>query len=177
MALISVCLFVCFSDKLPRILCWVLTDPKQLDKRAVHVRDTWARHCDLALFMSSETNTTFPTIGLNVKAGRNHLAPKSKQAWIYVYEHYLNDFEYFVKADDDTFIIVENLRRYMANRNPEEPEFFGHRMYLSLFGRKIIYNSGGPGQVLSRKALKLMVEKSMLNSRRNCMPDGQGRVC
>ena len=86
----------------------------------------------------------------------------------------MDEFDYFAKADDDTFLIIENLKRYLAHRDWNEPEFFGHRMYFKVDGKKITYNSGGPGQILSRPALKLMVERSYSNKTYNCMKDGQG---
>ena len=30
------------------------------------------------------------------------------------------------QADDDTYVIVENLRYFLSNKNSSEPIFFGH---------------------------------------------------
>ena len=158
---------------LPRILCWIMTDTHRLD-RATHVKETWASHCDLALYMSSDTNAMFPTIGMNVTSGKNHISTKARNAWTYVYKRHLSDFEYFVKCDEDTFLIIENLKRYMAKRDPEKPEFFGCRLYYTFKGYKFIYHSGGPGIVLSRKSVQIMVERAFSNKTHNCMPDGIG---
>ena len=160
--------------KLPRILCWIMTDPDRLD-RAIHVKETWAKHCDLALFMSSEQNDDFPTIGLKTETGKNHIGMKAKRAWVYLYSWHKKDYDYFVKTDEDSFLIVENLKQYLAKRDPEIPEFFGSRMYINVKNKTdIIYNSGGPGQVLSNKALRILVERAFGNKTHNCMPDGQG---
>ena len=64
-------------EKTVRVLCWIMTSPTNLDRRAVHVRNTWGKRCNKLLFFSSKNNSTFPTIGLNVTEGRSHLTAKT----------------------------------------------------------------------------------------------------
>ena len=52
----------------------------------------------------------FPTVGLNVTEGRDQLYEKTKQAFTYAWKNYKDEADWFFKADDDTFLIVENLR-------------------------------------------------------------------
>lgn len=138
-----------------RVLCWVMTGPYNLENRARHVRATWSRHCNLVVFMSSVEDTDFPTVGLGTKEGRDQLYWKTIRAFHYVYKHHLNQADWFLKADDDTFVIVDNLRWILSNHTPDEPIYFGKRFKPYT---KQGYMSGGAGYVLSKEALGRFVE-------------------
>ncbi|KAM9752383.1 glycoprotein-N-acetylgalactosamine 3-beta-galactosyltransferase 1-A isoform 1-T2 [Menidia menidia] len=138
-----------------RVLCWVMTGPHNLQSRARHVRDTWSRHCNIVLFMSSVEDPDFPTVGLETKEGRDKLYWKTIRAFHYVYEHHANEADWFLKADDDTFVVVDNLRWILSNHTPQEPIYFGKRFKPYT---KQGYMSGGAGYVLSKEALKRFVE-------------------
>lgn len=151
-----------------RILCWIMTTPDNLEKKAAAVKNTWAKRCNKALFFSSESNASFPTIGLNTTEGRQHLTAKTVQAFRYCYEHYGDQFDWFLKADDDTYMIVENLRYFLSHHDPNSLEYFGHKF-------KVIvqqgYFSGGAGYILSRKSLEVFVTKG-LSGAVKCRQDG-----
>lgn len=88
-----------------RILCWIMTGTANHKTKAYHVYKTWGRRCNRLIFMSSSTKNG--TIGmefvaLDVKEGRDELFHKTKLAFKYVYENHLNEYDWFMKADDDT---------------------------------------------------------------------------
>ncbi|XP_035243354.1 glycoprotein-N-acetylgalactosamine 3-beta-galactosyltransferase 1-B [Anguilla anguilla] len=138
-----------------RVLCWVMTGPKNLEKKARHVKATWTRHCNVALFMSSEEDPDFPTVGLGTKEGRDQLYWKTIRAFRYALEKHGHEADWFLKADDDTFVVLENLRWLLANHTPEEPVYFGKRFKPFV---KQGYMSGGAGYVLSKEAVRRFVE-------------------
>lgn len=105
--------------------------------------------------MSSVEDPDFPTVGLGTKEGRDQLYWKTIRAFHYVYEHHAGDADWFLKADDDTYVVVDNLRWVLSNHTPDEPIYFGKRFKPYT---KQGYMSGGAGYVLSKEALKRFVE-------------------
>ncbi|CAH3016993.1 unnamed protein product, partial [Porites evermanni] len=136
--------------KRQRILCWIPTSPNNLVERAKSVKDTWGKRCDMLLFFSSIEDVTIPVIGLNVKEGRHNLYAKTRASLEYIYQHHLDDVDWFLKADDDTYVIMENLRYFLSKLNPSDPHYIG-RMFTSYGG----YNTGGAGYVFSRETLRI----------------------
>lgn len=134
-----------------RVLCWIMTGPQNLQKKAIHVKKTWGKRCTKLIFFSSETNHTFPTIGLNISEGRDHLTGKTMRAFKYVYDHFFDEADWFMKADDDTYFIMENLRYFLSSRDQTEPVYFGHHFRTIV---KQGYYSGGAGYILSKETLK-----------------------
>ncbi|XP_053323421.1 glycoprotein-N-acetylgalactosamine 3-beta-galactosyltransferase 1 [Spea bombifrons] len=137
-----------------RILCWVMTGPQNLEKKTKHVKATWAQRCNKVLYMSSEENKEFPTVGLDTKEGRDQLYWKTIKAFQYVHEHHLDEADWFMKADDDTYVVLDNLRWLLSKYSPEDPIYFGRRFKPYV---KQGYMSGGAGYVLSKEALKRFV--------------------
>ena len=44
-----------------------------------------------------------------------------------VWEQQRTDWDWLVKADDDTFLVVENLQRLLVGRDSGQPLLLGHK--------------------------------------------------
>ncbi|XP_071803003.1 glycoprotein-N-acetylgalactosamine 3-beta-galactosyltransferase 1-like isoform X2 [Asterias amurensis] len=144
-----------------RILCWILSSPQNLKVKTIHVQATWTRRCNKVIFISSEEDPSFPTVKVDAPEGRAFLWKKTRGAFQYVYDHHLNDADWFLKADDDTYVILENLRYMLADKDPQKPVYYGRKFKPYI---KQGYMSGGAGYVLSKAAVVNVVEKAFKNN-------------
>ena len=145
-----------------------MTTQQNLDTKATAVKDTWAKRCNKYLFFTNVTKPSFPIVNLNLTEGRDHLTAKTVSAFKYCYENYGHQFDWFLKADDDTYVIVENLRFFLSHHNPAQLVYFGHKFKLWV---KQGYFSGGAGYVISRRAMNVLVNRG-LNNPLMCRQDG-----
>ncbi|XP_049818910.1 glycoprotein-N-acetylgalactosamine 3-beta-galactosyltransferase 1 isoform X3 [Aethina tumida] len=130
-----------------RIVCAVVL--KSVKEEVIN--STWAKRCDKVAFF----NNFVPVVGLKTPEGRENLWGKSREALKYLYDNYLTEYDWFMKADDDTYVIMENLRYLLRDKDPTDAIYFGCK-YKSFV--KQGYMSGGAGYVMSREALKRFVE-------------------
>ncbi|XP_010872487.2 glycoprotein-N-acetylgalactosamine 3-beta-galactosyltransferase 1 [Esox lucius] len=137
-----------------RLLCWVLTSPNTLWTRSKHIVKTWGRRCDTLLFLSSKPDLKFPgtVLALETEEGRENLYNKTINAFKILHDSYLDKADWFLKADDDTYVIVENLRLLLSRFSPNRPVYLGRRFRQHVHQG---YMSGGAGYVLSREAVRL----------------------
>ncbi|KAI9551442.1 hypothetical protein GHT06_021775 [Daphnia sinensis] len=143
-----------------RVLCWIMTAPRNHWKKARHVKNTWGKRCNKLIFISTETDNRLPTVKIAAVEGYDNLWGKTREAFRYIWEHYREEADWFLKADDDSFVILENLRYYLSIFNTSDPLYFGHKFKAYI---KSGYMQGGSGYVLSKEALRRFVEIGLQN--------------
>ena len=91
----------------------------------------------------------------------------------HLYNKY-NDYDWYLKADDDTFIFVENLLAFVSDKNSSQPVTYGYDF-------KVIvdhgYHSGGGSYLFSQEALNRL--GAQLNNNYNFCPNTgtEGKQC
>lgn len=108
---------------------------------------------------------TFATITIgdvlfvDTPEGYQNLTEKSREILQYLYMTELNNYAWFLKADDDTYLIMENLRYFLKGLNQNEPTYLGYQLEPTWYDSP--YMSGGAGYVFNSAGLKLLVEKGL----------------
>ena len=155
------------------IFCIVLTSVNNLDSKSYVAYKSWVKKCDnykfITLIPESIKNSSKYSMNdsksLEMKYDDyfdilqpadlvhdvyDELSTKVFLTFRDVFQRY-NNYEWYLKADDDTFIFVDNLRDFLRDKNPESPVTFGYNFNLYVQDG---YHSGGAGYLLSHNALE-----------------------
>ena len=189
------------SLKRARVLCLILTAPNNLLTRARAINSTWGPRCDGYFFICElslyhlkydvlQFAKQLPIAPIkNIEPGYVHLTQKTTLAFLFAFEHYANEFDWFVKADDDTYILVDQLRDFLSTQNTSAPVTFGYNFKVIIEMRlssvdcmSIIaflfqlfvpkgYHSGGASYALSRESLRRF-SQGHLSGNAFCVRDG-----
>ncbi|KAK9518291.1 hypothetical protein VZT92_023602 [Zoarces viviparus] len=130
-----------------QISCIIMVQPKILVYWAT-AANTWSKHCDKAVFYTSESSKALEAVDLNEKDDWARLRKALKHA----YEN-AGDLRWFFVAQPTTFAIIENLKYLVLTKDPSEPFYLGNAMKSG----ELEYVAYDSGIVLSYEALKRLV--------------------
>uniref|UniRef100_A0A6P4F503 N-acetylgalactosaminide beta-1,3-galactosyltransferase n=1 Tax=Drosophila rhopaloa TaxID=1041015 RepID=A0A6P4F503_DRORH len=141
----------------PRIFCIITTFAYLHKYAAMHIHRTWAPHCDHYLFVSDDVDHYLePAVFMNLhdkwQRMRAHLE--------YVYKYHFHEADWFLYANDNNFVVVENLRYMLKSYSPDELIYFGCKLRTP---NGLVFMHGGSGIVLSAAALKRFTLDAMTN--------------
>lgn len=135
-------------------LFWILTAPKYEGTRVMEIISSWGRMVppDSLIFLGASINRTVRTGQrlLALPTAPEKKALKELLGWRMVVDMF-PERDWYVKGDDDTYFVVDNLNRYLEGFDPLLPYFLGCKFHLGGPGG-VQYVSGGAGYVLSREA-------------------------
>lgn len=174
----------------PRNLLFVgvMTAQKYVDTRAYEIYSTWAQNLlangSVAFFVSSTTEShlggvQIPLVRLPNVDDSYPPQKKSFSMLKHFFDHYLNQYEWFMRADDDVYVRLDKLEVFLRSLNSSQPLFLGQAGLgtpeeygqLSLgeddnycMGKAILLKVlvldyiflllGGPGIIISRETLR-----------------------
>ncbi|CAG2106393.1 unnamed protein product [Medioppia subpectinata] len=159
------------TENPPRILCLITTSPKNHATKAVAIRDTWGKKCTMLHFVSSELEAGLPVIATKCKKdNHDYVWCKNTQGLIEANRMYNESYDWLLKADDDTYVVMENLVHFVAHYNASDPIWFGQPFNAPPKYHKVQYFTGGPGIIFSGEAIKRLI-KSFEIRRKFCDAD------
>ncbi|XP_060664643.1 chondroitin sulfate synthase 1 [Drosophila nasuta] len=142
----------------------VMTAKNFIEGRARAVYDTWGKEVPGRIaFFSSEGSYSdeLPVVGLKNVDDRYPPQKKSFMMLYYMYEHYIDRFEWFIRADDDVYMEPDKLERFLRSIDSSKPQFIGqagkgNSEEFGLLSLEFDENfcMGGPGVILSSETLR-----------------------
>lgn len=131
-----------------RVYCVIMVTPKNL-AHWVAVNDTWSKHCDKAVYYTSESAKVIDAIVLQEKDEWIRL----RKAIIHAHEH-ADGLRWFFIARPTTFSIIENLKYLVLVKDPSQPFYIGHVQKSG----ELEYVEYDSGIVLSYEAVKRLTK-------------------
>ncbi|XP_074593676.1 glycoprotein-N-acetylgalactosamine 3-beta-galactosyltransferase 1-like [Brevipalpus obovatus] len=121
-------------------------------KSSFAVKQTWSKNCDYIRFYGSLNDSSIPITHITRS---NVLSFRDFCHVIFDLDQLMNDkpFDWILMTPDDTYVIVDNLRRLLAQFDANEPSYLGRpvRSYSIL-----PYNAKNSGFVISNQAFKFV---------------------
>lgn len=152
------------SSKDNLLFVGVMTASKYVDTRAKAVYETWGKEVPgKILFFSSEFSHSdhVPIVAL---PGIDDSYPPQKKSFAmlkYMHDNYIDQFEWFLRADDDLYIRTDKIDTLLRSVDSRKPWFIGQtgRGNREEFGLLLLENDenfcmGGPGVIFSRETLR-----------------------
>lgn len=162
-----------------RVLCFIPIISTDHNARALDVMQTWGKRCDKLVFASNATDSDIGAVKVDIPTEDwAHLWQKQRETMRHIWQVYGEEYDWFLKADLDTYVIVENLKAYLASEEiqskKDQPLILGRRVsrreekwyqgfdhnktlvdeFLKTSHNKFHYTMGGAGYVMNQKYME-----------------------
>jgi len=150
------------------LFCAIYTYSARVN-HTIAISETWGNKCDGMLYASDHSNIETGHVHIpsnsRAKFGYRGMIQRTRAILAYIYDNFLDDYDYFHLSGDDIFMMVENMKEFLASdmvREWEEVQdqylFAGFWMNWGNMEDGSFYLGGGSGYTLSKKSLKAYVE-------------------
>ena len=162
-----------------RVLCFIPIISTDHNARALDVMQTLGKRCDKLVFASNATDSDIGAVKVDIPTEDwAHLWQKQRETMRHIWQVYGEEYDWFLKADLDTYVIVENLKAYLASEEiqskKDQPLILGRRVsrreekwyqgfdhnktlvdeFLKTSHNKFHYTMGGAGYVMNQKYME-----------------------
>lgn len=131
-----------------------MTSQLTIGSRVAAVNATWARRCDRHFYVLKTEEKASDIINTPFEETRNNIVHKIKFALTHIQVNHNGEFDWLIKADDDTYVIIENLKFLLQKHDSKLPGYLGFHFNKFVASG---YMSGGAGYVISNSGLQRLV--------------------
>ena len=143
----------------------VMTAEQLVETRAKAVYDTWGKNIPgtLTFFSSGETGKTLGLPVVTLPSVDDTYPPLKKSLMMikYMHDFHIDEYEWFMRADDDVYVRNDRLVEFLHSLNSSDDIHLGHagigakeELGMLSMNPGDNYCIGGPGVILSRSVLK-----------------------
>ena len=168
------------------ILCMVLTSEKTILTRGIAVWETYGKQFNNIIFACNcprimkvkaliENNDVIsddlkmfinaaklPLLHLNVVENNNKMGVKVLEVLKQSYNIYKGKTNWFFMIDDDGYVFVDNLYKFIQSKDTNEPKLYGFKFMHTkklIKGGMMGHIAGGPGIVITNESMRLLYDK------------------
>uniref|UniRef100_A0A0V0JBH8 N-acetylgalactosaminide beta-1,3-galactosyltransferase n=1 Tax=Schistocephalus solidus TaxID=70667 RepID=A0A0V0JBH8_SCHSO len=109
-----------------RLFAFIVTTSKYAKQKSAYIKATWARRIERFLFLSNEDDSSLPAIKIVGEDKEQTSFQKVLAGLLFAYRHNLTYFDYFIKTEDDAYVVPENLRFLLRSFDSNDPLMMGH---------------------------------------------------
>lgn len=140
----------------------VVTASGFLNTRATDVNNTWGKLASKIEYFASEDQKKHPLPVVSLPGVDDTYPPQKKvyRMLAYMHDNYIDKFNWFLRADDDSYVRVPELLKFLSKLDPSEMLYIGAPGFgkdadlerIKLYPHER-YCMGGPGVIFSRGLL------------------------
>ncbi len=144
----------------------VVTTVDFLGTRAMDINTTWGHWASKIEYFVAESKGSHPLSVVRLEGVDDTYPPQKKvyRMLRYMHDHYIDKYNWFLRADDDAYVRVPELITFLSALDPTVPLYIGspglgraedlERIKLFPYER---YCMGGPGVIFSRALLQQLI--------------------